>query len=140
MEVFKPFLQRLSQPIILSFCIAWVFMNWEIVVSLIWYDSTSITQLGYKNHAEYIKQHDNFMRNYGWPILIACAYPVLLFILNSFITWVKKHEEKAFFKITEDANVPTKLYLDIQDQMDIKEKRISKFIEKESSMLGELND
>lgn len=140
MEAFKPFLQRLTQPIILSFCIAWIFWNWEIVVSLLWYDANSIKQLGYDNHADYIKTHDNSMRNYGWPLIIAFIYPITLLILNSFITWVKKHEEKMFFRITDDANVPTKLYLDIQDQVDIKEKRISKFIEKESSMLGELNE
>lgn len=140
MEVFKPFLHRLSQPIILSFCIAWLFWNWEIVISLLWYDSTSIKQLGFENHAEYIKTLSNPWKNYVWPIIISLLYPGVLFALNSFITWIKKHEEKTFFKITQDASVPTKLYLDIQDQIDIKEKRISKFIAKESSMLGELND
>jgi len=140
MEAFKPFLQRLSQPIILSFCIAWLIWNWEIVVALIWYDANTIQQLDVKNHTEYIENHKDFMTNYGYPLLIAFAYPLVLLILNSFFTLVKKYEEKLFFKITDNANVPTKLYLDLQDQVDLKEKRISKFIEKESSMLGELND
>lgn len=140
MDVFKPFLQRLSQPILLSFCIAWIFWNWEIVVALCWYDAKNISRLGYDNHMEYIETLKDPMRNYIWPLCIAFLYPFIILVLNNFHTLVKKWEEKLFTKIVKNATVPTDLYLDAQDQIEAKEKRISKFISKETEMEGQIND
>ncbi|HAK31396.1 MULTISPECIES: hypothetical protein [Sphingobacterium] len=140
MDVFKPFLQRLSQPILLSFCIAWIFWNWEIVVALCWYDAKSIEKLGSKNHVAYISAFKDTWRNYYYPLIIALAYPLIILILNNFHTFFKMLEEKLFTRIVKNATVPTDLYLDAQDQIEAKEKRISKFISKETEMQGQIND
>jgi len=140
MDVFKPFLQRLSQPILLSFCIAWIFWNWEIVVALCWYDAKTIEKLGYKNHIEYIDTMKDHWRNYFWPLIIALLYPISILILNNFHTFFKMLEEKLFTKIVKNATVPTELYLNAQDQIEVKEKRISKFIALETKMEGTIND
>lgn len=140
MDVFKPFLQRLSQPILLSFCIAWIFWNWEIVVALCWYDAKNIEKLGFKNHMEYIKSLKDTWRNFLWPLIVAGLYPLSILILNNFYTFFKTLEDKLFTKIVKNATVPTDLYLDAQDKIEAKEKRISKFIELETEMQGEIND
>lgn len=140
MDVFKPFLQRLSQPIILSFCIAWIFWNWEIVLALCWYDSDSIIKLGKVNHEEYINEKKNDWRNYWWPLIIAGCYPIGILLLNNIHTFFKKYEQKIFFWISKDANVPTKYYLDAKDDIAEQEKRISKFIDQENNMRKEIND
>jgi len=42
--VLRPFVNRFAQHILLSFCIAWIFWNWEIVVDLIWYNGITLTK------------------------------------------------------------------------------------------------
>lgn len=140
MDVFKPFLQRLSQPILLSFFIAWIIWNWQIVVALCWYDAKNIEKLGYKNHIEYIATMKDHWRNYYYPLIIAVLYPLSILILNNFHTFFKMLEEKLFTKIVKNATVPTELYLNAQDQIEVKEKRISKFIALETEMEGTIND
>lgn len=43
--VLRPFVNRFAQPILLSFCIAWIFWNWEIVVGVIWYNGTTLIKV-----------------------------------------------------------------------------------------------
>ncbi len=146
MDAFKPFLQRLSQPIVLAFCISWIFWNWEIVVALLWYSAENVLQLknqkgeAYSNHIAYINDLKDPWKNYWWPLIFAAAYPVIILLLNNFHTLVKKYEQRLFFRISRDANVPTNLLLDAQDEIEIKEKRISKFIQKETEMFGQIQD
>ncbi|MGJ1420463.1 hypothetical protein ACR79T_12620 [Sphingobacterium spiritivorum] len=139
-NLLSAFAKRFSQPIILSFVIAWIVWNWEIVIALIWYNQETIKKLGVDNYVQYIELHKNIFANYIIPVCIAFAYPIVILIANNFTAFIRKFDQKLFFFISKDANVPTKFLLDAQDDIDSKEKRISKFISKEAEMLGNINE
>lgn len=138
--VLSPLVKRFSQPIILSFALAWIVWNWEIALALIWYNQETIKKLGSDDYVLFINNHRNPWNNYFWPAVVAFSYPIVILLANNFNALIKKYDYKLFVKISQDANVSTDRYLKAKDDLEEKAKRISKFIDKEAEMTTAIND
>lgn len=133
-SLLRPIARRFGQPIVMSFCIAWIFWNWEIVVGLIWYNSETLPNYGYNNFKSLIHANSNCLRNYVWPGIIAIGYPFATLLFNNFGAWVQKLDGWLFFKISKDAYVKTDYFLQAKEALLTKEKKISSFIMRENEM------
>jgi len=140
MDVLKPFLSRLSQPIILSFCIAWIFWNWEIVVGLLWYDSKTIHLYGYKNYKELINNNANVCRNYLCPLVIAFLFPGVRFGLNWFNTFMRTKERSQILQTSGTGKIATLRFLELKKSYDDRLASISTFIDSEAQLQTQLNN
>ena len=138
--ILSPFVKRFSQPIILSFILAWIFWNWEIVVALIWYNQETMNKLPGKktNYIEYINSLKDPWKLYWGPIISAFAYPFVVLIANNFNATIRRADTWLFLKISKGSSVPTSMYLDAQEDIDRQEKRISRFITEETSLRSKL--
>lgn len=132
--ILSPFVKRFSQPIILSFILAWIFWNWKIPLGLIWYNNESICLLGYYGYEDLIESNSDFGRNYIYPIFTAFLYPVIILIANNFTAFVSKLDFKLLHIISKDSIVPWKLYHDVLKVSEEREKSISLFVSKEQEI------
>lgn len=138
--ILSPFVKRFSQPIILSFILAWIFWNWEIVVALIWYNQETMTKLpnGKTNYVDYINSLKDPWKLYWGPLISAFAYPFAVLIANNFNAAVRRLDSRLFFWISRGSSVPTAMYLDAQDDIEQQERRISRFITEETTLRARL--
>lgn len=137
--ILRPIVRRFGQPVVLSFCIAWIFWNWEIVLALIWYDQVTIPKLGSDNYVEYIKVYKDIKRNYLYPFSFALVYPVLTVLFNVFYAVVLKYDRKLSLNILKTTIVPMSKYLDAQKELEDREKSIGEFITKKEEMDSQLS-
>ena len=113
-SLLRPIARRFGQPIVLSFCIAWVVWNWEIVLALIWYDQDSIIKLGSYNYVNHIEKYRDLNRNLWMPLLLAFLYPVLNLGFNAFYSLVLRADKKLSLNILKTTIVPMSKYLTAQ--------------------------
>ena len=139
MDVFKPFLQRLSQPILLAFCISWIFWNWEIVIGLLWHDSKTISLFGYKNFKILIESNSSWKRNYIFPLACALAFPGIRFGLNWFNAFVRTKENNSILRTRGTGKMSTLRFLELKDSYDQRLAKISDYLDSEAQIQIDLN-
>lgn len=138
--VLKPLVTRFAQPIILSFFIAWIFWNWQIVVGLIWYDNKTLPLYGYPNYRELIIENTNLRHNLYGPAFSALLYPFLRFILNLFNTFIRTHERKRLLTVSGTGNVSTLKYLQLRKSYDEKIEELSKYLREQTDLQTKVNE
>ena len=136
--VFKPFVDRFSQPIILSFIVAWIFWNWKIPLGLIWYNNESICLLGYTGYEDLINKNLNIYNGFLIPTGFACLYPLILLIANNFFAFIRTLDIKLLNIISKGSVVPWELYHSLQESTDKKQKSIVLFVTQEAELRGKL--
>lgn len=139
-SIFKPFVTRFAQPILMSFIISWIFWNWEIVIGLIWYDSKTLELYGYKNYRELVIHHANPLRNYLYPTISALLFPLLRFALNWFNTFFRTLEKNKLIAVSGTGNVPTLKYLELRRSYDEKISELSKYLTEQADLQRMLNE
>ncbi|CDT03472.1 hypothetical protein BN1088_1433004 [Sphingobacterium sp. PM2-P1-29] len=140
MDVFKPFLQRLAQPVILSFCIAWIFWNWEISIGFFKYNSESITKYGYQNYKELIVENTDKWRNYLLPMISALLYPILRYGLNLFNTIIRTEERTKLLNVSGTGKMSTLKFLELKKSYDEKVVALSQYFEEQSEIQKRANE
>jgi len=138
--ILKPFVSRFAQPIILSFCIAWIFWNWEIVVGLIWYDKESLQLYGYCNYRDLIYHKANVYRNYIYPGIIALFYPLLRYALNWFNTVIRTAERTKLLNVSGTGKMSTLKFLELKKSYDEKVAALSEYFEEQSEIQKRANE
>lgn len=139
MEVLKPFLQRVAQPVILSFCISWILWNWEIVVALLWYDAKTISATKSATHMEYIKLHANGWKNYGLPLFFALLYLPTRYGVNWLNAFFRTKERDHVLQVKGTGKMSTLRFLELKKSYDDRIAQISKFIDDEAKLQTDLN-
>lgn len=139
MDVFKPFLQRLAQPVILSFCIAWIFWNWEISIGFFKYNSESIIKYGYENYKELIVENTDKWRNYLLPMISAFLYPILRYGLNLFNTVIRTEERTKLLNVSGTGKMSTLKFLELKKSYDEKVVALSQYFEEQSEIQKRAN-
>lgn len=140
MDIFKPLISRISQPIIFSFCIAWIFWNWEIVVGLLWYNSGNIHLYGYKNYKLLVNANANVSKNYIFPLLIAFAFPFIRFGLNWFNAFMRTKERSQILQTSGTGKMSTLRFLELKKSYDDRFNQISEYIDEEAKLATKLNN
>lgn len=130
---------RLNNPLIISFLISWPFWNWEIVVSLIWYNGDNLTKhTEFENFVELIDTYSDNCRSIIFPFVSALAYtflfPLIKWKINSFTAKYSSREEQEIFEIKKILTVPTVEFVEAVKQADDKIKELSKIITAKSAI------
>lgn len=136
---------RLKSPLIFSFLIAWPFWNWEIMVGLIWYDSTTLAEyVGIQNYFDFIKKHSTPWRSFWGPFISALVYtflfPLIKWGITAFNTIITTKEETQALKISKKGFIPTLKYVESYNEAQEHIKTLSDMIQKESEKLKEIDE
>lgn len=93
MEVVKDFFaelkDRASNPLISSFCIAWLVYNWQIPVVLFMYDYNDLRREHSYTHIQFINNYATCWNIFVIPFIIALAYTFIMPRITAFIKLYK---------------------------------------------------
>lgn len=135
---------RLNNPLIISFIISWPFWNWQIILSLIWYNSSNLEiYTEFKSYFELIKSYSNWFDSLIFPLVSALIYtfvfPLIKWGISSFNALISTKEESNVLEISKKGFVPTGKYVEAVQKAEAEIKTLSEIIRKESEVIEELN-
>ncbi|MCX6351900.1 MAG: hypothetical protein NTX03_08555 [Bacteroidetes bacterium] len=137
-DIFKNINDRISNPLIFSFLCSWLVINWQIVVSLIWYDPAQIEKTGRSSIFNFIIDKTDSCDNLWYPLLCAVIYtglmPIVKIGINAFYAKCATFGDNWVLGITGEANVPFERYIKLRNQYDKRSAILEETIAKESNM------
>ncbi|MBN8567395.1 MAG: hypothetical protein J0M25_11755 [Flavobacteriales bacterium] len=142
-DIFNNIKERLSNPFLFSFLIAFLFYNWEITLSIFYNDYNQIKAEGFKSIFEFVRNRWDNNGKLFMPFLIALLYtfvfPIFRNLVNAFQTWIIKWGEDWNLKISKDSKIGIDKYLALRDNYIEKTKSLEEIISSESKFLIELD-
>jgi len=117
-DFFKDLKERLSNPLILSFLIAWLVANWRIVVGLVFYKIQDLRLDGYKSYFDLIDKNISLYNNLLLPLSIAFFYtfifPFIRNIIQAFSAWIRRWGVDWTLKISKNGNISVAKYIELR--------------------------
>lgn len=126
--------ERISSPLVFSFALSWIFINWRVTVALLWYDPPKDSH-GHLSLIDYIDLQLTPCNSFWLPLLFAIAYtfasPLVRNGIKAFYTWTKKWGDKWNLNISRESKIPMEKYLSLVSSVIEKGKQLQSMIEKE---------
>src|SRR5690606_4964283 len=76
---FETFKERISNPLISSFIIAWLVVNWKITIGLLFYNIAELNRDGYISYIDLISKNscaiNTFVIPLAWSLFYTFIYP-----------------------------------------------------------------
>lgn len=127
--------ERFSNPLISAFCVSWIFINWQITVSLIWFDSHQIFYEGYDSIFELIRAKLNIRYYFYYPLSSALVYTFLMPIIRTYIgafnSKISKWSENWNLVITGSGKIGVDKYIKLRKRLEMQSKTLEEIIEDE---------
>ncbi len=109
-DLYESVKERLTSPLIFSFIVSWLIVNWQITVALLWYDPIQINASGYKSIFDFILAKSSWAYWFWWPLGVALFYSFGMQVISGSIklyrAWVSVKIDHFYYKITKVAVVP----------------------------------
>ena len=138
-EIVNSIKERLSNPFIFSFLVAWFTYNWKIPVALIWYSHSELKAEGYNGFFDLIGKQALTTNSIVYPLCFAVAYilfnPLIRNLITAFNAWMTKWGSELFFNISKDSKVPTSKFLVLRNRYNNLNKELENVIKGESLYL-----
>jgi hypothetical protein len=141
-EIITNLSERFSSPLIFSFISSWIVINWQISISLIWYDSDQISNAGFNNIFDFINSKLNIIESFCYPLSVALIYtfiyPLLRNVIEAFIVWTESWGEKWNLSISKQSNVSIEKYIKLREDYDKRSKILESTISNETFTIDAL--
>jgi len=109
-DLFKELKDRINNPLVISFVVSWVFLNWRIFVGLFFYKSNELDVDKYKSYIDLIERNNIDHYHRATAILIAIIYTLFYPLLKQFIlifgTFFDKWGTTLSLRVVNAARVP----------------------------------
>ncbi|HMJ70348.1 MAG TPA: hypothetical protein VK508_15695 [Cyclobacteriaceae bacterium] len=142
-DLFVNLKDRFTSPLIFSFLISWLVVNWQIPVALFWYNGNSQTGV----QLELMSYVSNTLDAFGsflLPLILAIAYtilnPILRNWISAFYTWNTRWGETWNLSISKGSKVVISKYLSLRKDYVERTKILDEIISRESSTQERLNE
>lgn len=140
-QVFSSIKDRLSNPLVFSFCLSWLAFNWRIVVALIFYDSAHNIEDG-QSLIPYIFSNTYYGRSFIYPFLVALGYtfgmPFMLSVISAAQASATKLGEQWNLSILKNGKIPIEKYFSLREEYKKQTSELIKIIEDESVTKNQL--
>lgn len=135
--------ERFSNPLLFSFASAWLFVNWRVVVALLWYDPGQVHREGFESVFAFIEVQLNINSTLWWPLGFAGGYvvlfPIIKNLIHAFSSWTQKWGEEWNLRILNGSQISIDKYLRLRSEYKDKLNKLEDVIEKESEYMFRLN-
>lgn len=135
---FRNVKERLASPFFFSFIISWIFWNWKVSVSLLWYEEKH-----YPNQGDLIRFIDANTSN--WYSLILPLASALLYTaiikngVSALVTWASVKGEQWDLWISKDTSVPMAKFITYRNLFQKSNEQLSNIINDESRKIEEFD-
>jgi len=118
-SLFDDMKERISNPFISSYLIAWLFANWKIWVGLLFYDRNSINDLQSNTFVDYILSVSSWQTMLIYPLISAIGYCFLFPFLRNGIrqtqAWFLKWGNRRLNKIAKGSSISVEHFVDLKN-------------------------
>lgn len=140
-DFFKELKERINNPLISSFIISWIFINWKITIGLIFYKNTDFINDGYFSYFDLITRNSELWRALWLPLIIATGYtfifPFLRNVILAFQSWIKSWGSVWNLRFAKDGKISTSKYIGLRKIYEERTVFLEEVIEKESKLVEE---
>src|SRR5579863_3786151 len=154
MERIQDFLKelrtRFSSPFFSSFIIAWLIINWQIPVGLLFYKTAEWKDEQGVGYIEYIEHNVRFFDGILWPLISALIYtvvaPVLKNLIRAFTAYVDRKGTDWALAASKGGSIPVEKFIELREGYREKVLELAKVTKieskyrKESERLSQLAD
>lgn len=128
MDFFKEIKVRISSPLISSFLIAWLAINWRIPVALMFYKQVELKADGYASYFNLISVIP-VNRAFVLPLIVALFYtfcfPVIRNCIHAYNSWSNRWGANWTFKISKTAAISMENFYDMKGELDERSKMVN---------------
>jgi len=101
--------ERISNPLLFSFMLSWIFINWGISVALLWYDPAQLEHDHYNSIFTFIRSKLCSQNSFLQPLSFALGYTFFLPIVKNWISafnaWNTNWGNRIISKISGDSEL-----------------------------------
>jgi hypothetical protein len=142
-EILNNIKERFTNPFLFSFICSWLIFNWQIIVALLWYDTTQIEREGYPSIYAFIRAKSDIPYSVSYPLFFALGYtfamPIIKNLILAFNSWSSKWGTEWNFKILKNGKISITKYLKLRVEYDKRTKVLEEIISKESTLIESYN-
>lgn len=124
-DFFSDLKSRISNPFISSFVIAWIFRNYQVIVTLLFYKQSELARDGYKSYIDVIQKNYTQNQMIWFPLSVALGYTFVFPFFKSgirlFESWIVTKTDSFVYTITKDEVVSVEIHSQVVN--DLKEKK-----------------
>ncbi len=132
---------RASNPLISSFIISWIFINWKITLALLFYKQSELKIDGYKSYSDLIISNSNFWHTIIIPTLLALVYTFGFPYIKAFVKLlnakISARNETDILKATAQGYMPVKKYLQLTEALQQSTKELRELIDSQGELTKE---
>lgn len=140
LEQFKDFFadlkERASSPLISSFIISWLLINWPITVGLVLYKQQDLKADGFNSYYELIKGYSNWTYTALIPFLFACAYTFAFPYVKAWIKLlnakIEANNETEILSATSAGSMPVQKYVELRKSNEVLTSELKELIVSQS--------
>jgi hypothetical protein len=129
-ELFKSIKERLANPLFFSFIASWIFVNWEVSVALLWYDSKLYPKQG--DLISFINNHTSNCKSVGVPILLAVGYTVAMPFIKNFVNALQTFGGNFYLWLSKESKISMSKFIVYKNLYEERGKLLEKVITDES--------
>jgi hypothetical protein len=140
-SLFKNLRDRLSSPLIFSFILAWLIINWKITIGLVIYKMPELKADGYHSYMDMVNHNINTLNVIFLPLLIALAYvfiyPPVRNAVTAFQTWTTSWGPNWELKVSGASHIPIEKYIELKKHTDGQIEILANIIKQQNGALTE---
>jgi hypothetical protein len=140
-DFFKTIKDRLSNPLIASFLISWLIINWKIVIGVILYKITDLHLDGYVSYLDLVSKNIDTTNIFYHPLIVALIYtfifPFIRNLIYAFNTWIIAWGNKLNLNLSKKSKVSMTKYLELRETYEGRTKLLEKILDQESDYINE---
>jgi hypothetical protein len=134
-QAFDNLKERLNNPLVFSFIISWIFLNWKVTVALLWYDSPNNGN-GHIKLVNFIVENTSILNSIVIPLFYSLLYtlfsPIIKNCIVAFQNWNFTWGNNWNLRILNESNIPIKKYVALKENYEENLKKLSSILESES--------
>lgn len=135
-EFYNDLKSRVSNPLISSFIISWLIINWRIPIAFIFYNQADLIKDGYRSYFELVTKGYSLFNYLLIPLAFSLVYtfgfPIIRTFISAFNTKIQKWSENWNLKISEGGSIPINKYLNLRENYKKQQQELKELIDTES--------
>lgn len=142
-QAFDNLKERLNNPLVFSFVISWIFLNWKVTVALLWHNSSNDDNSHIKL-INFIVENTSVLNSIviplGYAILYTFLSPIIKNLIVAFQNWNFTWGNNWNLKILRESYLPIKKYIELKEKYDDSLKSLSIVLEGEGETKRKLQE
>ena len=121
-ELLQHLRDRLTSPFFSSFLIAWLILNWKILVCFSLLTDNMFNHLGYETYYDCVEKNLSFWNSFGIPLINAVVYsvgyPWVKYGIRLANSWAFSKTSEKNLTLLGQGKIPVEQFVQLQEELD----------------------